>query len=135
MSAAVASPPTTRSGSRSPASPGRRAAATPGGRLLSHLDACRGHGRPGRPRSRRDRTRDARLSTKAGERQPGAPGSRAGDLRAALRITAGPEGPAAKSHIWALSPPRPSPPEQFRDLAVADHGHAAVSSELPHELA
>src|SRR6266700_2013223 len=134
MSAAVASPPTTRSGSRSPASPGRRAAATPGGRLLSHLDACRGHGRPGRPRSRRDRTRDARLSTKAGERQPGAPGSRAGDLRAALRITAGPEGPAAKAYIWALSPPRHTRLEEFRVGVVLDDEHAPVSSEVAAPL-
>jgi amidase len=61
-------------------------------------------------------------------------GRSAGDLRAALRITAGPEDPAAKAYTWALSPPRHTRLEEFRVGVVLDDEHAPVSSEVAAPL-
>jgi amidase len=57
-------------------------------------------------------------------------GRSAGDLRAALAATAGPEGAAAKAYRWALAPPRHTRLEDFRVGVVLDHDHAPVSSEV-----
>jgi amidase len=54
----------------------------------------------------------------------------AGDLRAALRVTAGPEDPAAKAYRWALSPPRHTRLQDFRVGVVLDDEHAPVSGEV-----
>jgi amidase len=62
-------------------------------------------------------------------------GRSAGDLRTALRVTGGPEGPAAKAYSWALAPPRHPRLEEFRVGVVLDHQHAPVSSEVTAPLA
>jgi amidase len=54
----------------------------------------------------------------------------AGDLRTALRATAGPEGEAAKAWSWALPPSRHARLEEFRVGFVLDHDQAPVSSEV-----
>jgi amidase len=54
----------------------------------------------------------------------------AGDLRTALRVTAGPETPAAHAYSWALSRPRHTRLEEFRVGVVLDHEDAPVSSEI-----
>src|SRR5262249_34238549 len=48
-------------------------------------------------------------------------GRSARDLRTALRVTAGPEQPAAKAYSWSLSPPRHRRLADFRVGAVLDH--------------
>jgi amidase len=62
-------------------------------------------------------------------------GRSAGDLRAALTVTAGPEGPAANAYSWALAPPRHVRLEDFRVGFVLDHERAPVSSEVSTLLA
>jgi amidase len=52
------------------------------------------------------------------------------DLRTALRVTAGPEDPAAKASRWTLSPTRHTRLEDFRIGFVLDHDSAPVSSEV-----
>ena len=54
----------------------------------------------------------------------------AGDLRAALAVTAGPEDPAARAYRWSLSPPRHTRLRDFRVGVVLDHDHAPTSSEV-----
>jgi len=54
----------------------------------------------------------------------------AADLRAALRVTAGPEEPAARAYGWRLAPPRHTRLSDFRVGAVLDSAHAPVSSEV-----
>jgi amidase len=54
----------------------------------------------------------------------------AGDLRAALAATAGPEDPAAKAYRWSLSPPRHTRLRDFRVGVVLDHDHAPTSGEV-----
>jgi amidase len=54
----------------------------------------------------------------------------AADLRTALRVTAGPEGPAAKAYSWNLAAPRRSRLADFRVGVVLDHERAPVSSEV-----
>jgi amidase len=57
-------------------------------------------------------------------------GRSAPDLRTALRVTAGPEAPAANAYLWTLSPPRHTRLERFRVGVVLDHEQAPVSSEV-----
>jgi amidase len=57
-------------------------------------------------------------------------GRSAGDLRVALRATAGPEGQAAMAYTWAPAPPRHTRLAEFRVGVVLDHDHAPVSSEV-----
>jgi amidase len=57
-----------------------------------------------------------------------------GDLRTALRATAGPENQPAKAHSWALPFPRYTRLEDFRVGFVLDHGRAPVSSEVAAPL-
>jgi len=52
------------------------------------------------------------------------------DLRTALRVIGGPEGPAAGAYSWKLAPPRRSRLADFRVGVVLDHGRAPVSSEV-----
>ena len=54
----------------------------------------------------------------------------AGDLRAALAVTAGPEDPAARAYRWSLSPPRHTRLRDFRVGVVLDHDHAPTSGEV-----
>jgi amidase len=54
----------------------------------------------------------------------------AGDLRTALAVTAGPEGPAAKAFRWVLAPPRHRRLRDFRVRVVLDHPRAPVSGEV-----
>jgi amidase len=54
----------------------------------------------------------------------------AGDLRVALRATAGPEGPAAKAFSWTLAPPRHQRLADFRVGVVLDDPHARVTDEV-----
>jgi amidase len=54
----------------------------------------------------------------------------AGDLRAALAATAGPEAPAARAYRWSLSPPRHTRLRDVRVGVVLDHDHAPPSSEV-----
>jgi amidase len=54
----------------------------------------------------------------------------AGDLRTALRVTAGREGPAAKAFSWTLPPPRHSRLDRFRVGVVLDDHHAPVTAEV-----
>jgi amidase len=61
-------------------------------------------------------------------------GRSARDLRAALRVTGGPEGPAAKAWSWALPPPRHTRLRDFRVGVVLDHDRAPVSSEVAAPL-
>jgi amidase len=57
-------------------------------------------------------------------------GRSAADLRTALRVTAGPEDPAAKACTWALPPPRRTRLKDFRVGVVLDHERAPVSGEV-----
>jgi amidase len=57
-------------------------------------------------------------------------GRSAGDLRAALNATAGPEPPAARAYAWTLAPPRHTRLEAFRVGVVLDHQQAPVSSDV-----
>src|SRR5829696_563331 len=61
-------------------------------------------------------------------------GRSAGDLRAALNATAGPEPPAARAYAWTLAPPRHTRLEAFRVGVVLDHQQAPVSSEIAAPL-
>jgi amidase len=61
-------------------------------------------------------------------------GRSAPDLRLALRVTGGPEGPAAKAHAWALPPPRRARLADFRVGVVLDHRLAPVASEVAAPL-
>jgi amidase len=61
-------------------------------------------------------------------------GRSAHDLRTALKVTAGPEPPAAKAYSWTLSPPRHNRLRDFRVGIVLDHDHAPVSSEVTTPL-
>jgi amidase len=54
----------------------------------------------------------------------------AGDLRAALAATAGPEAPADRAYSWALAPPRHTRLADYRVRLVLDHDRAPVSSEV-----
>jgi amidase len=87
----------------------------------------------------------ARLVPLAGLQPPGPPaepgemaymsavgplGRSAADLRIALRITAGPHGPAAQAFTWRLPPPRRQRLEQCRVGVVLDDPGAPVSSEV-----
>lgn len=54
----------------------------------------------------------------------------AGDLRTALRATAGPEEPAAPAQSWRLPPPRHTRLADFRVGVVLDHNQAPVTSEV-----
>ena len=56
------------------------------------------------------------------------------DLRTALRVTAGPEGQAAKAYSWALSPSRHGRLEDFRVGFVLDDERFPVSSEVAAPL-
>jgi amidase len=58
----------------------------------------------------------------------------AADLRTALAVTAGPEGPAAKAYTWSLAPPRRRRLRDFRVGVVLDHPGAPVSSEVAGPL-
>jgi amidase len=61
-------------------------------------------------------------------------GRSAGDLRAALAVTGGPEGQAAKAYRWALPPSRHRRLQDHRVGVVLDHDHAPVSSEVAAPL-
>jgi amidase len=61
-------------------------------------------------------------------------GRSAGDLRTALSVTAGPEGPAANAYSWTLPPPRHTRLEDFRIGVVLDDDYAPVSSEVTAAL-
>ena len=52
------------------------------------------------------------------------------DLRTALAVTAGPEGPAASAYTWALAPPRHTRLAGTRVGVVLDHDQAPVSGEV-----
>ncbi len=54
----------------------------------------------------------------------------AGDLRTALKATAGPEVPAANAYSWDLLAARHARLEEFRVGVVLDHERAPVSSEV-----
>jgi amidase len=54
----------------------------------------------------------------------------AGDLRAALRATAGPEAPLANAYSWELPRPRHARLRDFRVGLVLDHEQAPVSGEV-----
>jgi amidase len=54
----------------------------------------------------------------------------AADLRLALRVTAGPDGPDAKAYAWHLAPPRRTRLADFRVGVVLDHPAAAVTAEV-----
>jgi amidase len=58
----------------------------------------------------------------------------AGDLRTALGVTAGPEGPAAHAYSWSLAPPRHTQLKDFRVGVVLDHEMAPVSSDVASQL-
>src|SRR6266545_1387607 len=62
-------------------------------------------------------------------------GRSAGDLRAALTVTAGPEAPAAEAYSWTLPQPRHVRLADFRVGVVFDHARAPVSSEVGTLLA
>jgi amidase len=57
-------------------------------------------------------------------------GRSAGDLRAALEATAGPEAPLGHAYSWHLAPPRHARLADFRVGVVFDDAHAPVSSEV-----
>ena len=61
-------------------------------------------------------------------------GRAASDLRTALKVTAGPEGPAATAYSWKLAPSRHTRLRDFRIGVVLDHPHAPVSSEVAAPL-
>jgi amidase len=54
----------------------------------------------------------------------------AGDLRTALKATAGPKGSAANAYSWSLAKPRRRRLEEFRVGVVLDHERGRVSSEV-----
>lgn len=54
----------------------------------------------------------------------------AADLRAALRVTAGPGDPAAKAYAWHLAPARHTRLAGFRVGVVLDHPAATVTAEV-----
>jgi amidase len=54
----------------------------------------------------------------------------ASDLRAALRVTAGPDAPASQAYSWRLPRPRRSRLKDFRVGVVRDHEDCPVSSEV-----
>jgi amidase len=58
----------------------------------------------------------------------------AGDLRAALRATAGPEQPDASAYTWRLAPARHTRLADFRVGVVLDHGDASVTAEVGRAL-
>ncbi len=62
-------------------------------------------------------------------------GRSAADLRTALRVTAGPEDPAAKAWSWRLPASRNTRLEDFRVGYVLDHDSAPVSSDVRNVLA
>jgi amidase len=62
-------------------------------------------------------------------------GRSAGDLRTALKVTAGPEIPVANGYSWTLLRPRHARLEEFRVGVVLDHERAPVSSEVGTLLA
>lgn len=62
-------------------------------------------------------------------------GRSAADLRTGLRVTAGPETPAAHAYAWSLASPRHTRLADFRVGIVLDHDHAPVSSEVSAPLA
>jgi amidase len=62
-------------------------------------------------------------------------GRSAGDLRTALKVTAGPEPPAGNAYSWSLAPPRHARLEDFRVGVVLDHEQVPVSSEVTAVLA
>jgi amidase len=57
-------------------------------------------------------------------------GRGAADLRTALRVTAGPEGQAAKAYAWSLAPPRHTRLADFRVGVALDHPRVPVSSDV-----
>jgi len=61
-------------------------------------------------------------------------GRSAHDLRTALSVTGGPEGQAAKSYTWTLSPSRHTRLEDFRVGVVLDHEQSPVSNEVAEPL-
>lgn len=54
----------------------------------------------------------------------------AADLRTALKVTAGPEPPAANAYSWTLSRPRHTRLADYRVGVVLDHERAPVSSDV-----
>jgi amidase len=58
----------------------------------------------------------------------------ASDLRVALGVTAGPEGPTAKGYTWSLAAPRQNRLADFRVGFVLDHEKAPVSSDVGSRL-
>jgi amidase len=58
----------------------------------------------------------------------------AGDLRAALRATAGAEEPEAAAYAWRLAPPRHARLADFRVGVVLDHDRAPVTAEVGRAL-
>ncbi|MFL6071916.1 MAG: amidase family protein [Mycobacteriales bacterium] len=58
----------------------------------------------------------------------------AGDLRAGLRATAGPEGLQAKAYAWHPAPPRHTQLGDFRVGVVLDHPAAPVTGEVGDAL-
>jgi len=58
----------------------------------------------------------------------------AGDLRTALRATAGPEEPDAAAYDWRLAPPRHARLADFRVGVVLDHDSAPVTGEVGRAL-
>jgi amidase len=54
----------------------------------------------------------------------------AADLRTALRVTAGPDGPAAKAYSWSLPPSRHTRLADFRVGVVLDHELCPVTDEV-----
>lgn len=58
----------------------------------------------------------------------------AGDLRTALRATAGPEEPEAVAYTWRLAPSRHTRLADFRVGVVLDHDRAAVTGEVGRAL-
>jgi amidase len=57
-------------------------------------------------------------------------GRAAADLRTALRVTAGPEGQAARAYAWSLASPRHRRLADFRVGVALDHPRVPVSSEV-----
>jgi amidase len=58
----------------------------------------------------------------------------AGDLRTALRATAGPEEPEAAAYTWRPAPPRHTRLAEFRVGVVLDHDSAPVTGEVGRAL-
>jgi amidase len=58
----------------------------------------------------------------------------AGDLRTALRATAGPEQPDAAAYTWRLAPARHARLADFRVGVVLDHDRAPVTAEVGRAL-